>query len=294
MVFNAFLVNFDVISVGIQVLGLLRERLLDMLHQLLRVWGCGLGEGLKSQISLRVGAILLFGKTIEHECVVDLKLVIEWHLRESRLSFQVAQLFEHLLIRIYLLVVLIDLSIFDPHNLVSIRKKVLSSLEAQGAFIEFVLELTSSLRLLLEPELMLLDIAFELLDGLLGIFEVCLFRIHFFNELVILGLVDSQQILLMSSLLLFLLQLPLFVVDALIRGINLNSKPLDFLILLFELLLESSFLIFEKNDLLRGHEVLLFRVDTFDLSGMGEMLHLDAVVLVHLLFEIRGHRALML
>lgn len=81
------------------------------------------------------------------------------------------------------------------------------------------MELPSSFRLLFEPELMLLDIALQLLNCLLSILKVSLFLIHFLNKLIVLGPIDSQQILLMSPLLLLLLQLPLLVVDTLVRRV---------------------------------------------------------------------------
>lgn len=66
---------------------------------------------------------------------------------------------------------------------------------------------------------MLLDIALQLLNCLLSILKVSLFLIHFLNKLIILGPIDSQQILLMGPLLLLLLQLPLLVVDTLVRRV---------------------------------------------------------------------------
>ena len=145
--------------------------------------------------------------------------MVKPHRWTRRLSFQISQFSEHFFIRIYLLVVLIDLSIFDPHDLVSIGEKVLSPLEVQRRLIELVLELTGPFGLFLKPELMLFDIALELLYGLLGIFVVSLFLMHLFDKLVVLGLIDPEKVFLVSSFFLLLLQLPLFVINAFVRGL---------------------------------------------------------------------------
>ena len=70
-----------------------------------------------------------------------------------------------------------------------------------------------------ESKLLLLDIALELKDGLLSVLEIRLLLIHFFDKLIVLGLIHPEQILLVSSLPLLLLQLPLLVINRFVGGI---------------------------------------------------------------------------
>lgn len=92
-------------------------------------------------------------------------------------------------------------------------------MKVQRRFIKLILKFAGPFRLLFESKLLLLDIALELKDGLLSVLEVCLLLIHFLDKLIVLGLVDPQQVLLMSSLPLLLLELPLLVINRLVRGI---------------------------------------------------------------------------
>lgn len=211
----------------------------------MRIWSHGGRRTFEGQFTLTcLSEFLFLWETIQDKLVVHLDLLI---LRSERLPMttQISKLAQHLHVLVDLLIALIDLRIFDSDNFICVREEVLSSLEIQRSFVELVLKLASSFRLLFESELMLLNIALELKNSLFSVFKVSLFLIHFFNEFIVLGLVDPQQILLMTSLPLLLFELPLLVINALVRSVKLNSESFHLFIFLIDLLQKTIILLFE-------------------------------------------------